>query len=61
MIVIRTQTPFEAPKKLGGLNKARKVIKARSERENLEASFMRVAFVSNRADDQRNARNAKRK
>lgn len=61
MLTITTQTPFEPPKKLGGMNKAKKVIKARSERENLEASFMRTAFVSNRAEGQKNDRKNKRK
>lgn len=61
MLTITTQTPFKAPEKLGGMNRAKRVIKTRKDRENLEVSFMRIAFVSNRAEDQRNDRKNKRK
>lgn len=61
MLVLTKQTPIEAPKKLGGTNKARRVIKTRNDRENIESQFMRIAFVSNRAEQQKDLRQSKRK
>ena len=46
--------------KLGGLNKANKMVKMQGKKDAIEGAFMRQAFKSNRADAQRNSRRAKR-
>ena len=48
------------PTKVGGLNKAQKVIGTASKRNGLEVAFMEVGRKANRADNQRNERKAKR-
>lgn len=48
------------PEKLGGMNKASKIVRTAQKLENLEMSFMNQARKANRAENQRNDRRAKR-
>lgn len=63
MLVITQQTAPNSvtqPKKLGGTNKARKVIGTLGKRAGIEVAFMELGRKAKRADDQRAERRVKR-
>ena len=63
MLVITQQTAPNSvtqPKKLGGTNKAKKVIGTCEKRVGMELAFMELGRKSKRADEQRAERRAKR-
>lgn len=64
MLILKTTHTHEPIKKVGGLNKAKKVIRTNNIKENLETNFIKQAetikFKQARADKQRNDRKAKR-
>lgn len=55
-------TPYKgvSTAKIGGLNKAHKVIKGREALERIEDAFMAISFKANRSVNQCNERRAKR-
>ena len=64
MLILKTKHKHEPIEKVGGLNKAKKVIRTNNIKENLESNFIKQAekikFKQARADKQRNDRKAKR-
>jgi hypothetical protein len=63
--IIDKKTYLNTPTKLGGLIKGNKIVRTRLQRENLEIQFLHLAkvdkFKTDRANDQRDERRAKRK
>lgn len=47
--------------KIGGVNKGNRIVTGRQRLESIENEFMAIAFKSNRAEDQREERRAKRR
>lgn len=65
LYIIDKKTYLNDPKKVGGLNKGNKIVRTRLQRENLEIQFLNLSkvdkFKTDRANEQREQRRAKRK